>query len=213
MRDCELWVDFDTDYVDSQRSTVKDRSGYGRHPVASGAPSFGANGPDSFQAVSGDGNDDILTTGEVENPIEKGQNDEATLAVLASVNALQDRQTIFSFRSLGFGIETRSGFINFRLFDGNGNFVSDNITESTEEFKLYTIKFDSGTVIGRDSDGNVAKQVTDVKRSSGSYKILGRTGNDFLNGRIAFSAAWSRALADVEIDYLNQLTAARRAQL
>jgi hypothetical protein len=215
-RDCELFVDFDSDYFDSQRNKILDRSGNGRHPEASGGPTLGGNGPDNFEAASFDGSDDFFDSNTTANA------NEQTVMALVSLDAKNaQRSPIIAGDegtfSTGFGLrQDDSDNISYFIFDGGGSFIEIATPDYNVNEFVFAVGVFDGSEIRLIIDGDVkdSEPVTSYRQASRSTKIgTNGTTSSFLSGDIAFTARWSRVLNDAEIEYLNRLTEPRRAQL
>lgn len=214
LRDCELWVDFDTDYFDAQRNRIRDRSGNGRHPEASGGPTLGADGPDDFEAASFDGTDDSF-----EAPFQPVSKPGITVSV--------------TFRPDTFNNEFQrvcdAGYTDIFLDNGNEfilAFLATSSTAATDssvripiaegEFVTVTQRYtQSGLNQITSSNGEFdQKDVGSDPAGSETFKVAESVKNNN-NGDItvSFVGFWSRALSDAEIEQLNRLTAARGATL
>jgi hypothetical protein len=217
-RDCELFVDFDTDYFNSQRNKILDRSGNGRNPEASGGPTLGAQGPDNFEAASFDGADDRF---ENDEPIAVQGSE--TLFVIVRPDSFTSGNLQFIAGNLNTSADTGAGLLFFEdkveydLRDGTNSPVpvSQSDTQAGQFFFL-TGRFD-GTQIELFRDGDLvdSNSVTTKSVGTSNFKISRKPGTTTaeLDGEIVTVAKWSRALSDAEIEYLNRLTEPRRAQL
>jgi hypothetical protein len=202
MRDCELWCDFDSQYVDAQRGIVRDRSGHGRHPVASGGPTFGQNGPDSFEAVSLDTTDDFFS---VPQTVGEMKSEKTVFAVHDFSGSIIDSDE----GTQGFSL--RSNELVVRLSDG-----SIIQAELSKEPSSIVGRFDNGDILvtdGKDTTTNststsIGTGQTDTTIGVNNNLRFGNSG-----GKLSVLAVWSRALSDAEIDYLNRLTAPRRSNV
>jgi hypothetical protein len=214
-RDCELWCDFDTDYFDSQRNKILDRSGNGRNPEASGGPTLGANGPDNFEAASFDGSDDFFS---LDTPLAISGSHSFFLLIggNASEKVISNRPA----ESEGFRVQasTSSQKVTFSFFDSGGNVkeVDFNDYQSDSPAGIYG-EFNSSESEIRLIVNNVNAGTTSaVGQTLGTRDFtIGATGSKIANldGKISTVARWSRTLSDAEITYLNRLTKPRRAQL
>jgi hypothetical protein len=210
LKDCELWCDFDSQYVDAQRGIVRDRSGHGRHPVAKGGPTFGQNGPDSFEAVSLDGVDDEFVT---ENISVQEQTDIS----LVKIDGNQFGEITNWITTDGGGyVRWNDNVQRFQVRLVN-NSSSDTFQVNSQsgknlgQFYLVGLRWD-GSELQLIIDGEVEDSIplTDHDETIGEPYVI---GNSKLNGTIVFTGRWSRALSTAEIDYLNRLTAPRRSNV
>jgi hypothetical protein len=217
-RDCELWCDFDTDYFDSQRNKILDRSGNGRHPEASGGPTLGANGPDNFEAASFDGGDDLFRVSNPDNP--DGDNE---IAFILSFRTDDFDNGTQKFMSLdGFSVildNSGGGRTRFGIDDANGNFVNTagNISPNNN-FQTVIAQLVNGNRLELYGDGTLdsTQQVSGpISVSNNADLTIGAQTNStsFSEFNVAFAAQYSRSLSDAEIEYLTRLTEPRRAQL
>jgi hypothetical protein len=221
-RDCELFVDFDTDYFDSQRDKILDRSGNGRHPVASGGPTLGANGPDNFEAVSFDGSDDLFNSpGGFENAYES-MLDNGGFTITLQMKITQSSVSSFP-RLLQYGqatggpgrVETNGakGLVLF-VVDTTGANVSVGVGDATE-FTTYTFVHRPNKSIDSFKAGELQDSVdfpNDVSAFAGAGQATPLRG-DKVSYDMSNLVFHSRPLSDAEIEYLNRLTEPRRAQL
>jgi hypothetical protein len=212
LKDCELWCDFDSQYVDAQRGIVRDRSGHGRHPVAEGGPTFGVNGPDSFEAVSLDGSDDLFVVDDSIN-VDNGE----TLFVIVKPDVLPDGELQPILSNININNGSRLTFfqdkVEYTVPQASGN-ASKNFV-NTNEYITVCGRFDGSTatlfVDGEQADSVDCPAILD---SSTKTRIATNVSRDkFLTGNITFAVKWSRALSVAEIDYLNRLTAPRRSNV
>jgi hypothetical protein len=214
-RDCELFVDFDTDYFDSQRNKIVDRSGNGRNPEASGGATLGANGPDNFEAASFDGSDDFF---DVDDRLNADQN-QTVVALFKPVSNGNNEYILNALSgSNGYRFGLENGNFGMIIKDDTGVSVSALVNNSVLnpnqfQFGASIVDDDSiRTVIGRDTVADTTISGYSPATISASIGSDGGNG-DFFGGAISFVARWSRALNDAEIEYLNRLTEPRRAQL
>jgi hypothetical protein len=229
-RDCELWCDFDTDYFDSQRNKILDRSGNGRHPVAEGGPTLGVNGPDNFEAASFDGNDDKFV---LEDNGTFGITDKVSLLITIKVPKAPFGAGAANKGLIGkgnggqlFGSSTEGIYLGINRFDNTLQLVSagslGRTTHVIEGDKFVTVVCVVNATNGVQSISvggeNVSKSVggidslsTDKGAAIGNIKSS--AGNREVAADIAQAGIWSRVLSDAEIEYLNRLTEPRRAQL
>jgi hypothetical protein len=212
-RDCELFVDFDTDFFDSQRDKILDRSGNGRHPEAKGGPTLGADGPDDFEAALFDGSDDLFT---LSQPLEFS----GGMTNFAVVRSSEDTGTVASNNrggsGSGFRIDAGGGEVEYlhEQDDPAGGTTSQSVTA---QFKNSVVgRFDGSKIACiTDLDSEVASvdDRSSNDRSNLSIGALFGGTSQFYDGKIASFARWSRALNDDEVAYLNRLTEPRRARL
>jgi hypothetical protein len=216
MKDCELWCDFDTTFVDEQRGIVRDRSGHGRHPVAIGGPTFGANGPDSFEAVSLDGDDDHFFKG---NAIEYSGSD-FTMAVLADITNNSNQETVLEVGRVGFAIEVsvKNNLLGFMQNSNGDNSIAAGNPQSTSN--LIVLRFferkQNGTLEIHQQGQRTGVITGTGSRNAQKFDVnIGRIHFDsrHYSGDISFAGMWDRAISDTEIDYLNRLTAPRRSNV
>jgi hypothetical protein len=228
-RDCELWCDFDTDYFDSQRNKILDRSGNGRNPEASGGPTLGVNGPDSFEAASFDGSDDFFDTTITGLADATGITLHTIVKINSPVPASEDYALVFipetdSFGVISFKISEQFGDFEPTIILGDGDdlIICSALGIPVGEYVGLTARIDVGgdvTVLNNNDDSAGAEgNNKDISQLGpiGSNVDIGSgavRGDGFLDGNVVFSAIWSRVLNDAEIEYLNRLTEPRRAQL
>jgi hypothetical protein len=225
-RDCELWCDFDTDYFDSQRNKILDRSGNGRNPEASGGPTLGANGPDNFEAASFDGSDDLFDTGykndfAITDDWSIFVNAKARSGATAASSALLLSGSFSG--SLGIQIDD-SGRLEAGVRDkSNNSLITDSIFVETDEFfsavarfdasqNKLTVRVDNGDVTSESLSGGFTDQLGSATWKIGNPGSVSG-GSKFFDGEMASCALWQRNLTDAEIDSLFRLTEPRRAQL
>jgi len=213
-KDLELWVDFDTTYYDGQRNRVQDRSGHGRHPAASGGPTFGQQGPNSFEAVSFDGVDDFFNTN-----TRLGADEQSVFAIVKPAAADLDgnqHEILDGSGNSGYTLGFNNKRIGWALEDGTNSTVG--VGRSVSSGKWYSvagiwdlkrIKLFVNGVMSDKKPLTTHNQGT-VDTIIGSNNV--RSGS-FINGEIATVARWHRVLSDAEIQALNNLTGPRRSQL
>jgi hypothetical protein len=218
-RDCELFVDFDTDYFDSQRDKILDRSGNGRHPEASGGPALGANGPDNFEAASFDGSDDFFET--VKPPV----GDEITVfSIVRSQDGASSNNTLnvgsSKLSQFPWSFEVISDRVEFAVSDGTDN-LNVSISANASGYRFAVGRAKSNDFISV-SDKGANKSVRNINipiaQNPKTLTIGARSdfkggGSQFQQADIASVAYWSRVLSDAEVEYLFRLTEPRRAQL
>jgi hypothetical protein len=220
-RDCELWCDFDIDYFDSQRNKIRDRSGNGRNPAASGGPTLGANGPDSFEAASFDGSDDSFETPTISHDVS-----ELTVHTIVTPEVESKSSGIIYAATSEFDFSLRyrdnnefRADVTANIPGGGTDFQSINFSASPRESIRITHIFDNGIqkmfvngeLVGQN---NLAGPTIAPKNSSARIFIIGSNGSGkVFTGSITMVAEWSRVLNASEIEYLNRLTEPRRAQL
>jgi hypothetical protein len=221
-RDCEAWYDFDTDYFDSQRGIIQDRSGHGRHAQAKGGPTVGVNGPDSFEGARLDGTDDYFKPTGFPDGVLKS-NEFTVFALATRAEQSDDGDLLNQSRGDGFRFRYResAGEFRFAFYDGNGDYTAIKVPIS-ESFGTHTF-------IAEHSASDVFRLTIDDKIRA-TLSGVGYTpplgGNEslyigadyegasrFVTGDIHAVGLWSRALSDAEREYLNRLTAPRRSQL
>ena len=202
----------DSTYYDDTADEIKDKSGHGRHAQASGGPTIGVEGPDSFEATSFDGSDDQFDAGA---PI--GTTGDETLFALAKADGLDGAPAITG------NTDGNNGTALF--FD-----VSEDLRYTVAASNSTTAKFGGiqedtwYALTGVVDSGNTRLYVNGSLEATGSYSGKLAGDDNFLignyprfdsrfNGDIAVVGRWFRALSDAEIEYLNRLTAPRRAQL
>jgi hypothetical protein len=215
-RDCELFVDFDTDYFDSQRNKILDRSGNGRNPEAFGGPTLGTNGPDNFEAASFDGSDDRFQSRQIltSDPL-----DSFSAFTLALARPVGQRAVLWSQLRPTFRLGTNGDrFELFVLEDGQGPANVSSVRPEKNEFFSVYLQYNSNqeqiTSILNGGDEIITRSIK-LGLDNEEYTIGSRSKFDDQpwNGNIAFHGFWSRTLSDAEIEYLNRLTEPRRAQL
>jgi hypothetical protein len=211
-RDCELWCDFDTDYFNSQRNKILDRSGNGRNPEAIGGPTLGKNGPDNFEAASFDGNDDLFKPPDFNTQF--GGPNPFTIHALVSTQAFGNDQIIELFDFVGIEADA-NGSYSLAGISPDGNFIVDNLQNADETGVFFDITYTyDGTTRRGFVDGILnAENTTQVKTGSGCNFIGSNINPNRLDGRLSTIALWSRVLSGPEIEYLTRLTEPRRAQL
>jgi hypothetical protein len=223
LKDCELWCDFDSQYVDEQRGIVRDRSGHGRHPVAEGGPTFGANGPDSFEAASLDGADDgFVSTDDFAfissdseftyNCLIKQTKTGVGVQNIGALNGAADADIRF---------QKKRNELKFSYRNDNDGFDSP-VTLSTNntanEFQLASFRVKNGEIVvnsnGTKSSLSISLPSNFTRSDKEEFDTGGSAGStDAFGGSIVFSILHSRFLSDAEIDYLNRLTAPRRSNV
>jgi hypothetical protein len=231
-RDCELFVDFDSDYFDSQRDKILDRSGNGRHPEASGGPTLGANGPDNFEAASFDGSDDKFSLNSFNETGKIPVGEKLTASVLFTVPSGSSGGTLIGARSRSdfegwkVTIENNNSTLEVStVFIDNGDLVSivpnSPPLGSVDEAILFQIKINNDDGIIKElSNGDLIREtnysVDGPVIPDEDESILGSdaTGSDgFFEGNVSFVTIHSRELNSAEDAELTRLTEPRRAQL
>jgi len=216
----ELWVDFGTQYWDDQRNQIQDHSGYGRHATASGGPTIGVDGPDDFEATSFDGSDDNFDVGD---PV--------------AVSGPQTVATLVRYRSRGnqywlgnddgssgwrIWVNAFDGRASVSFWDGNGDSVvlpTTGVRTPTDRFVWHILHWDGETlsfIWGDDARGGtfVENSTSVSTHTVGADAMqIGDSAGSHLDGDCAIVGRWSRALSWSEMQYLNRLTAPRRANL
>ncbi len=201
---------FDEQNFENQRNLMCDHSGYGRHLNTVGGVTVGVNGPDSFEAAGIPSGASLQTdsvalsyesTGEITVAITyrlTGSEDSLVLSHLASTKG-------FSVR-----IDTPDEIFDWNVYDGTnfskirapppdiGDWTTDVLTFENNDQKIIR----NGSLIEQ-------KTNTDISSIASPTDIL---QSDQI-ADIAFASVHNRVLSSAEIDYLNRLTAPRRAQL
>jgi len=213
---------FDEDYFDGTANEIKDKSGHGRHAEASGGPTVGVEGPDSFAGARLDGTDDYFRpTGFADGVLKS--NEFAAFALVTRAEQGDDEYLLNQMRGEGFRLRYRESSDDFRfgVRDGNGDFDDIEVDISKT--------FGTHTFIAEHSASDVYRLTIDDE-TVGTESGVGYTPptggnedlhigadhdgtNSFMTGDIHAVGLWSRALSDAERDYLNRLTAPRRSQL
>lgn len=212
-RGLELWVDLAPRYWDAQRNQIMDKSGYGRHPEASGGPTVGVEGPDDFEAVSFDGTDDEFNFAGHQLFT---QNHTFFAIVKVDDKNVGDVQRIVES---AVGVDTRlseyQGNWRLGLVDSGSNETAATISAEADVWTRLVGTYD-GTNI-RLFDGTttaIATWSSSMRDRSGDNNSIGYDGtNDgrYLQGDIAVVGAWSRVLTWAEVQHLSRVTAPRRA--
>ena len=209
----EVLYYFDTDYWDGGANEISDQSGHGRHATASGGPTIGVEGPNDFSAASLDGGDDLFDVG-VALPADK-----QTVAVLAKhddTSSDADPLMDGTDGNAGYRLYSYSNYIYWRVVDGDGTESYVNVVGAvtSDEWQLFIGLYDgeSSKVI---VDGELLDSISlsTHTQSNVNTRIGNNNSNNWFNGDIAAAGRWSRALSWTEIQYLNNLTAPRRALL
>jgi len=212
----------DPTYFDGTAGEIKDKSGHGRHAEASGGPTVGVNGPDSFEGARLDGTDDYFKpTGFPDGVLKSNEFTVFALATRAEQN--NGGYLVNQMRGNGFRLlyDNSTSQFSFSFYDGNRDFtaIKAPISES----------FGTHTFIAEHSASDVFRLTIDDKIRAtlsgvGYTPPLGgneslyigadhKGANAFMTGDIHAVGLWSRALSDAEREYLNRLTAPRRSQL
>lgn len=213
-RDLEAWYELDSNYFDSQRNVIQDQSGYGRHPTASGGPTIGVEGPNDFEAASGDGTDNqFLAPSSVTG-------DTFTLFIIVKFEADgTNNEWVGSYDGFGINYDESDDSIGWRDgIDGTSKRFGDSNVGGWNRFTV-TSEYDSG--VDETTFRGYSRENLDFNyTNSGSGKpdddirLMSQwTDDKYLNGRLALFGYWSRILSDAEIGHLNRLTAPRRSQL
>jgi len=206
----------DPTYFDGTAGEIKDKSGHGRHAQASGGPTVGVEGPDSFEATSFDGTDDYFDS----VTISSDYWDEITIATLFKMNEAKSIDTaIFGLRYTARIVNNSNGEYEARVRDSNGDNVGTDMDDTiVNDYLLGILRYDGETVkTNLNGKTNVNSAPTGFENSKdrlirvGGPNLGSSSGN--LNGNIVFSGIWNREITDAEIEHLNRLTAPRRAQL
>jgi hypothetical protein len=214
-RDCELFVDFDRDYFDSQRNKILDRSGNGRHPEASGGATLGVNGPDNFEAASFDGSDDFFVSNLGNDSPTGAGGAECTSVVLAKGTG-----TFIGADEFDWTITAKNSNVEYQIETDQKDFSNLKIPigQTGNEFSTYVQRWDGDvhTAFLNDTSKTAQLSGSSIRNAANVQEYFIGTHdakNDLLSGQVAFAAHWERALSDTEIEYLNRLTEPRRAQL
>jgi len=215
---------FDGDYFDGTANEIKDKSGYGRHAEASGGPTVGVEGPDSFEAARFDGSDDYFKPTGLPDGVLKS-NEFAVFALATRAEQGDDEYLLNQMGGdEGFRLNYREskGDFRFTVYNGNGD-INDGMRADISK------SVGTHTFIAEHSASDVYRLTIDDE-TVGTKSGIGYTppdgGNEdlhigadydassaFMTGDIHAVGLWSRALSDAERDHLNRLTAPRRAQL
>ena len=203
----------DSEHFDAGANEMSDRSGYGRHAEASGGPTVGVDGPDGFEATSFDGSDDELN---INGPALTGDFTVATLVQYG--DGIRRIHTALSTSELITLNPRRGDELRFEHFDSNGDFREiERSGATTGEYYLQLGMYDAAQtkvtnrVVGLGSDSH-----TNGFRDQPEIAALGyepRQNKAYYDANIVFSGFWGRLLSEAEIQYLDALTAPRRAQL
>jgi hypothetical protein len=212
-RDCELFVDFDSDYFDSQRNKILDRSGNGRHPEAQGGPTLGANGPDGFEAVSFDGSDDRFS---LDNSTLAGT-ESSGYTISFSINITQD---VSGFPDIITAAQAGQPRIETTPGEELQMFVADTTGGAQNSGRISFSGFGTFSAVMRPEgfisltlNGGETVETNDFGEDIEPVTGISDLNQDTVSMEMSFFILHSRALNDAEIDYLNRLTEPRRAQL
>jgi hypothetical protein len=211
LKDCELWCDFDTAFIDEQRGIVRDRSGHGRHPVAEGGPTFGANGPDSFEAVSLDGVDDYF---DLPEKILIPDGNEWSVVCFSNPKDDNTSRGIITSKGNASTLSYDTKNDNIRFTEADFDIINMGVTEDISVSNRVTVTCD-GTQFNAFVNGRFEDRVQSANTTKLVVNEIARraSGPSHYNGNTSFLGVWNRELSNAEIDYLNRLTAPRRAQL
>lgn len=217
-KDLEVWYDFDSRYWDAQRDLIQDRSGYGRHAEASGGPTIGVEGPNDFEAASFDGSDDGFNVGDKLNE----SNNQTNFALVKVDNHDDNYNVANNFDgSFGEGFWIRiedDGVVRWSLKDGdNSNIYNLSPEMDFTQWRTIIGMFRESTsylIIDGELVGTETADDSNLKKGESNVHIgIEPNDSDPLDGSIATFARWYRPLSWAEIQYLNNLTAPRRAML
>jgi len=209
---------FDPTYYDGTAGEIKDKSGNGRHAVASGGPTVGVEGPDDFEATSFDGTDDSFNF-DATKPVEQ-----TLFAVFkatdANANTSKDRgwviggQTSSSGSALGFNTTEELTFQTSSINDTN---IKAAIPAQQDRWYAVVGRFDGTnlSIVNQNGEVGTNTQSADYQKFSGDRLYIGKRNSSFgwFGGQIAAAGKWSRALSDAEAQHLTNLTAPRRQLL
>jgi hypothetical protein len=212
----------DPTYFDGTAGEIKDKSGHGRHAQASGGPTIGVSGPDSFEGARLDGTDDYFKPTGFPDGVLKS-NEFTVFALATRAEQGKDEYLVNQMGGNGFRLRYREPFDEFwfAFYDGSGS--ADNVRVPISE------TFGTHTFIAEHSASDVFRLTIDDE-TRGTLSGVGYTppdgsneslhigatydgSNQFMKGDIHAVGLWSRALSDAEREYLNRLTAPRRSQL
>ncbi len=202
----------DPTYFDGTANEIKDKSGHGRHAQASGGPTIGVNGPDSFEATSFDGSDDKFDVGE---PLDSSE--ALCIFCVAKPNSVNGVTRIADTDDgAGFALRFDNGEIDFFVRDasGGGPNVEFNDVNTGTFYSIVAVW--TGQKIQLIINGDLKGETSVSTRSTATSNLTigaATDNSEFVNGDIATYAQWHRSLSDAELEYLNRLTAPRRAQL
>jgi len=201
---------FDEDYFDGTANEIKDKSGYGRHAQASGGPTVGVEGPDSFEAASFDGSDDYYSVPDM-NTFAPTDKYTVTIAFNGQSGPLFHSR---SERDVTFGLGNKA---NIEWFDGNNTTtISTDTTIDNGLWQVVTFVVDGPSGIAKifvDGELDVNESVTYNPVSISGSNTIGKKLSDHYSGQMSFLAVHGRVLSDAEVQQLTRLTAPRRAQL
>jgi hypothetical protein len=224
----EAWYEFDTRSFDSQRNSIADKSGYGRHAGASGGPTVGVNGPDGFEATSFDGSDDQFKVSSATFPTEdvvtvtalfKSDGNWSSPSNRGAVNLGNPKN--LSGNSGSTGATLAVNYEGTVIFVGEDDFkitaphdmnnfiwVSGIADSTTDELFIWV----DGKLITYD-DSQTFSSMRLGNRSFGIGDIPSFSDNRTLSGEIALAIVNSRRLSTAEIKHVHSLTGPRRANL
>jgi hypothetical protein len=216
-KDLELWVDFDTTYYDGQRNRVQDRSGHGRHPAASGGPTFGQQGPNSFEAVSFDGVDDKFS---YRSPTSFDFSVSTIFCLFKANNSdrgdgpLGVNQRFVEIDHANRAFVTYNDSSNTSIkYPDCGSVVGGNGTQNEWIYFILRRDLPNGLIQTLTEDGELFDERTAAGTQATNDRIVLGEGFDNLKGEIAFFAFWERFLSSAEIQAVSRLTGPRRSQL
>lgn len=215
-RGLEVQYDFSTRYWDNQKNHIRDKSGYGRHAVASGGPSIGVSGPGEFEAASLDGGDDhfqltnaLFTHGE---PF--------TVYGLTAPDDISG--TLFGMHeNTSWHLKYEAPNDRWRLTwrDGSQEYSTMGVSAVPGEFQPVFVQWD-GTENLRlfrgteDSDDAVEPNNLEDDGDNnhiGNYETSSGLESSWFAGDIASFGVWSRELSHSERAFLSSVTGPRRS--
>ncbi len=202
---------FDEQNFDNQRNLMRDHSGHGRHLDAVGGVTVGVEGPDSFEAAAIPSGASLQT-----DPVtlSYGSTDEITVAITYKLTGSEDARPLEHLeatRGFKLRIDKPDDIFDWTVYDGTnasrvrkfatpdiGDWTTDVVTFENNNQKIIR----NGGLLGQDTNTNISSLL------SPTNIILSDQIAD-----IAFASVHNRVLSSAEIEYLNRLTAPRRAQL
>jgi len=213
-RGLEVWYDLSSKYFDSQNNRMQDKSGYGRHAEASGGLTVGVEGPDSFEATSFDGSDDVFGTGD-----SLAVSGAQTVFAIAKMDVLDGGRHIIVGNddgTNGYALRTKSNNdLNFYIRGSTNSVVSWSGVETNVWYRILAYHDGMTTFLVVDGDLKTTDDTLSGQNTGDDNTQIGnypRNDHDF-QGDIAAVARWSRALSWSEIQYLTDFTGPRRGTL
>jgi len=198
----------DPTYFDGTAGEIKDKSGHGRHAQASGGPTIGVEGPDSFEATRFDGSDDkFIREEDAQTPI-------TVLTIVKPSSEMTDGGKYQIIGDVNFNTVIGINGQSWNWFNGNPGASMGTVEDITPN-EWYTVIWRATSSTRTDVFVNSVQKRARTYSSEIFPKLtnIGEGTHTYFKGDMAVIGIWHRAISKAEIEYLNRLTAPRRAQL